>query len=363
MIRFGVIGLGNIGGQGHSKYLYNGDVENGVLSAVCDIDKTKLDTYREKYGDKIAYYENYEDMVNSDTVDAIIVGTPHYLHPEMALAAIKAKKHVISEKPLGVYAKGIDLVSRAAKEAGVHYVSGFCMRTDPFFKKIKDMIAGGELGTIKRVNWIATGWYRSQAYHDSSPWRSSWSGEGGGVLINQSPHNLDIITWLFGLPKKVTAFAEYGKYYDIEVEDEVTAYLNYDNFSVVYIASTGEAPGTNRLEIVGDMGKLVYENGKIIFSRNKISEREFNKTNTIPFGKPEMSEIEIEPYSGAMKLSNLTQNLVSAILHGEELISSGESGEDELRLSNAIHLSSWLHETVDVPVDEDIFLSELNKRR
>ncbi len=363
MVRFGVIGLGNMGGKGHSKHLYYGEIENAVLKAVCDIDVEKLSAYRTEYGEDISYYEDYKEMLASDEIDAVVIATPHYLHPEMAMDAIAAKKHVIVEKPVGVYTKGIEKVSRAAKEAGLTYVVNFCMRTDPFYKKIKDLLEQGELGAIKRVNWAVTTWYRPQAYHDSSSWRSSWAGEGGGVLINQCPHNLDIITWLFGLPRKLTAFAEYGKYYNIEVEDEVTTYLKYDGFSLVYIASTGEAPGTNRLEIVGDMGKLVYENGKLTFFKNTVSERIFNQENTIPFGKPESVEIEIEPYPGVMQTQNITRNFVNAIEKGEVLIASAESGEDELRLSNAIHLSSWLSETVELPVDEDLFLSELNKRR
>ncbi|MBP3361997.1 MAG: Gfo/Idh/MocA family oxidoreductase [Clostridia bacterium] len=358
MIRFGIIGVGNIG-MLHAEYLVKNEIKNACLSAVCDIDCDKLKNFSDRYGDEIKRFENYKEMIKSGEVDAVIVATPHYLHPQMTIDCFEAKLHVIVEKPIGVYVKNTWEMINAAKESGKVFAVMYCMRTDPYYKKIKELLDDEELGKIKRVNWIATEWYRPQAYHNSSSWRSSWEGEGGGVLVNQSPHNLDIIQWMFGLPKKVTAFAKYGKYYDIEVEDEVTAYMDYEDFSCVYIASTGEAPGSSRVEIIGTMGKLIYENGKIYFKRNRVSERKFNETNQDIFGVPEAWEMFVPPCAGAMKHRNITQNFVNAILQNEALIAGGESGINELMLSNAIHLSSWQNKTVELPVDEDIFLKEL----
>lgn len=363
MIKFGMIGIGNIGTL-HTKYLINNEIENACLSAVCDIDAEKLDKFHEQYGDKLHYFADYKEMIASGEIDAVIIATPHYLHPQMAIDCFRAQLHVIVEKPVGVYVKNVQEMNKCAKESKKVFSVMYCMRTDPNYKKIKELISDGELGQIKRVNWIATDWYRPQAYHDSSSWRSSWAGEGGGVLVNQSPHNLDIIQWMFGLPKRVTTFAKYGKYYTIEVEDEVTTYLDYEDFSCVYIASTGEAPGSNRLEIIGTMGRLIYENQTIYFKRNRVSEREFNERNRDSFGVPEAWETIIPPCAGTMQHQNITQDFVNAIITGNQdaLIADGRSGINELILSNAIHMSSWLNKTVELPVNEDAFFNELRKK-
>ena len=277
VVRIGVIGIGSMG-TGHANYLLNGEIKNAELTCVCDIEQNKVNTFCKNHPE-IKGYLNYEDLIGSGEADAVIIAVPHYLHPIIATYALRHNMHVIVEKPVGIYAENVAEMNKAAEESGKVFSSMFCVRTDPYFRKIKKLVQSGELGGIKRVNWIATDWYRPQAYHNSSAWRSSWKGEGGGVLVNQSPHNLDLIQWIFDLPESVTATAEFGKYYDIEVDDEATAILKYPTFSCVYIASTGETPGTNRLEISADMGKLVLEGGQIRFFRNVQSEREYNRNN------------------------------------------------------------------------------------
>ena len=360
-VRIGVIGIGNIGTL-HTNYLLNNEIYGATLTSVCDIDKNKTETFKKNHED-IFVYEKYEDLMESGNVDAVIIAVPHYLHPIMAIHAFECGLHVIVEKPVGVYAKNVAEMNAAAQKSGKVFSSMFCVRTDPYFKEIRELVQTGVLGAIKRVNWVATDWYRPQAYHDSSPWRSTWDGEGGGVLVNQSPHNLDMIQWIFGLPQKVTAFAQFGKYYNIEVEDEVTALLEYPTFTCVYIASTGEAPGTNRLEIAGDMGRLVFENRQIQFLKNVESEREFNSKNKTLMEMPKCWNCSIPPKDGAMKHQNITQNFVNAILRDEPLIAPGMDGINEVELSNAIHLSAWTGKTVSLPVDPNEFLNMLNQKR
>lgn len=360
-VRIGVIGVGNIGGL-HTNYLLNNEISNAVLTCLCDIDKSKTDKYAVSYPE-LHIYEKYEDLMESGYVDAVIIAVPHYLHPVMAIYAFKCGLHVISEKPVGVYAESVAEMNDAAEKSGKVFSSMFCVRTDPYFREIRELVQSGELGGIKRVNWVATDWYRPQAYHDSSPWRSSWSGEGGGVLVNQSPHNLDIIQWIFGLPQRVTAIASFGKYYNIEVEDEVTAVLEYPGFTLTYIASTGEAPGTNRLEIACDMGRLVFENRRLQFLKNEESEREFNKKNTETMKMPRYWECEVPPKEGDMKHQSITQNFVNAILENEPLIAPGTDGINEVELSNAIHMSAWTGKSVTLPVDPDLFLKMLDEKR
>lgn len=223
-------------------------------------------------------------------------------------------------------------------------------RTNPVYKKIKELVENGSLGSIKRVSWIITDWYRSQAYHDSCTWRSTWATEGGGTLINQNPHQLDLWQWMFGMPSKIMSHVSFGKYYDIEVEDDVTAFMQYENgMTGVYITSTGEAPGTNRLEIACDMGKIVVENNEIKFNRNVISEREFNKNNTAPFGIPECWNCEI-PVSkdGGEQHVGILKDFANAVLNGTELLAPGYEGIKGLTISNAIHYSAWTGKWADV---------------
>ena len=222
-------------------------------------------------------------------------------------------------------------------------------RTNPMYQKIRKMVQSGELGHIKKISWIITDWYRSQAYHDSGSWRSTWKTEGGGTLINQNPHQIDLWQWMFGMPDKVTAFASFGKYYDIEVEDDVTAFFEYENGTTgTYITSTGEAPGTNRLEIACDMGRIVVENGKMHFKRNVISEREHNKISTNGFAPPECWDCEL-PVSGTGEQHvGIFKDFTNALINKTELLAPGEEGIKGLTISNAMHYSAWTGKTVDL---------------
>lgn len=361
-IRLGIIGIGKMGGE-YVRMLSEGAVEEIELTAVCDIDEEKLQKAYEKTGGTVRTFTDWHELLASGGTDAVMVVTPHYLHPPIAMEAFRIGQHVLSDKPTGVYTKQVRELNRVAKESGKVFSTMFCLRTMPVYQKIREMVQGGELGQIKRLCWINTDWYRPQAYHDSSSWRSSWQGEGGGLLLNQCPHNLDLWQWMFGMPKSVTAHISFGRYYDIEVDDDVTAYFSYENgINGTYIASTGEAPGTNRLEIMGDMGRLVYENDKLIFDKNAVSEREFNKTNDKLMAKPEKTRIEI-PFEPEQPIHcNVLRNFAAAILRGEALICPGEEGIKELTISNAMYLSAWTARTIELPLDEELFYNMLNEK-
>jgi len=362
-VRIGVIGYGNMG-TGHAAYLIKNEVANAELTALCDNNPERLEKAKTDLGDGIQYFGDYKEMLKSGFVDLIIIAVPHYFHPVMGMDALGAGVNVLSEKPIGVYTKNVGEMDALAKKSGLTYSIMFQQRTVPAHKKIKAMIDGGVLGELKRIVWIVTNWYRPQSYYDSGTWRATWAGEGGGVLINQCPHNLDLWQWFFGMPERIRGFCEFGKYRDIEVEDDVTAYMEYKNGATgTLITTTGEAPGTNRLEISGDNGKLVYENGKIMLYKTEVPESEFNKTYTGGFGEPkcERSEVEVTETGGGTH-SIITQNTVNNILSGEPLIAEGYDGIKSLTLSNAMYLSTWLDSWVDVPIDEDLFLAELKKR-
>lgn len=346
-VKMGVIGYGNMGTQ-HVSNIMAGKVPGMELAAVCDISERRLDAVKKKYP-QIPVFNNAEDMYKSGLCNAVIIAVPHYDHPPLAIKAFEYGLNVITEKPAGVYTKQVKEMNEAAKKSGKLFGIMYNQRTRPVYQKLREMIRRGDFGHIKRITWIITDWYRPQAYHDSSTWRSTWKTEGGGALINQNPHQLDLWQWMFGMPDRIFAKASFGKYYDIEVEDDVMAYFEYDNGTTgEYITSTGETPGTNRLEIACDMGKAVIENNTFMFYRNIISEREHNKINKEPFGKPECWECKIPVDFNGTDHVGILRNFTDALLNGRELLARGEEGINGLTISNAIHLSAWTGETVEI---------------
>ncbi|MBE7033745.1 MAG: Gfo/Idh/MocA family oxidoreductase [Ruminococcaceae bacterium] len=347
-VRLGIIGLGNMGST-HAKNINAGKVPGMVLGAICDIAEARRDFAKKLYPD-VPVFETAQELYDSGSVDAVVIAVPHYDHPQLAIDAFKAGLHVITEKPAGVYTKQVLEMNEAAAKSDKLFGIMYNQRTNPVYKKLKQMIDEGMLGEIKRVNWIITNWYRPQSYHDSCTWRSTWKTEGGGALINQNPHQLDLWQWLFGMPEKIMSHCSFGRYYDIEVEDDVTAFMQYENgMTGVYITSTGEAPGTNRLEIACDMGRVVVEDNKITFNRNVVGEREFNKTFTGIFGAPECWKCEVPAdTSGGEQHVGIFKDFTSAILKGTKLLAPGEEGVNGLTISNAIHYSAWTGGWADV---------------
>lgn len=362
-VRVGVIGIGNMGSI-HTQQLDNGDVKGATLAAVCDVSEDRIDWARDNTTGNVQFFQDEDAFLNEADMDAIMIATPHYKHPEIAIKAFEKGLHVLVEKPAGVYTKHVQEMNEVAEASGKKFSMMYSQRTNPLYQKLRNLIQAGELGEIKRTNWIITNWYRSQSYYDSGGWRATWEGEGGGVLLNQAPHQLDLWQWTTGLmPKRVHGFCNFGKYRDIEVEDDVTAYVEYENGATgVFITTVGEAPGTNRFEVTGDRGKIVIENGKLIFSRLTESERKFNAAYTGGFGEPESWEINVPIRGRNTGHLGITQNWIDAITKGTPLLAPGEDGMKGLEISNAIHLSSWLGKPVDLPIDDDLYYKKLKEK-
>jgi len=303
------------------------------------------------------------EMFESGTIDAVVIATPHYDHPLIAVEALKRGIHTLVEKPAGVYTKAVREMNDIAANANAVFAIMYNQRTSPMYKKMREIVASGELGPIKRTSWIVTDWYRPQAYYNAGGWRATWKGEGGGVLINQCPHNLDLWQWICGMPKSITAFAHNGKWHDIEVEDDVTAYVEYENGATgVFITSTADCPGNNRFEILGDLGKLVAEHGKLTYTKLDMGEREFNRVNDKMFASPNAERMTVDCPGEYPQHVGVLCAFVDKITGKGDLIASGEEGINGLTISNAMHLSSWLGKTVQLPLDEDLYLAELKKR-
>lgn len=348
-VRLGVIGIGNIGTAAYLKNITDGEVPGMEITAVCDWDADRRKFVKENYED-IEVYSDYHELLDCGKIDLVAVCVPHYSHPTIAVEAFKKGLNVLIEKPAGVHTKQVLEMNEAAKKSGKHFFIMYNQRTNPVYIKLRELIQKGELGGIKRVNWTVTDWYRPQAYHDSGTWRSTWKDEGGGTLINQNPHQLDLWQWLFGMPKRIMSHVYFGKYYNIEVDDDVTAFMEYGNgMTGTYITSTGEAPGTNRLEVACDMGRIVIENNKLVFDRNVVSEREFNKNYKGVFSSPEVWKVEI-PVTGVPGEQHvgILKNIVAVMTKGAEPISPGYDGIKGLTISNAIHYSAWTDGWVDI---------------
>ena len=361
-VRVGIIGIGNMG-SGHAGRIFKGDVDSMALTAVCDLKEERRE-WAKKNLPGVAVFSDATEMMDSGLIDAVIVATPHYDHPRLIKEALSKGLHALGEKPAGVYTKAVrELIEYAEKQDKIFAIM-FNQRTNCVYRKMKEIVDSGEMGQIRRTNWIITDWFRSQSYYDSGAWRATWDGEGGGVLLNQCPHNLDLWQWICGMPSKVTAFTHNGKWHDIEVEDDVTAYVEYPNGATgVFVTTTSDAPGTNRLEIDMDGGQLICDGKKLIMRKLAMSIPEFHKTWTKGFGSPEVTEIEVETDGENPQHNGVLRAFTNKILGRGELVAWGKEGINGLTISNAMHLSSWLGQTITLPIDEDKFLEELNKRR
>lgn len=356
-VRLGIVGLGNIG-RYHAEYLQAGKISRCELVAVSDAYPPALEKYKH-----LKTFEKSEDLIRSGEIDALIISTPHYLHTTIGIDALENGLHIMVEKPISAHkADGERLIAVAKKHPGQVFAGMFQLRVEPRYVKLRKLLQSGEFGTFVRLNWIITDWFRTEAYYASGGWRATWKGEGGGVLLNQCLHQLDIMQWLCGMPARVRGFCKLGRYHDIEVEDDVTCYMEWANGATgVFISSTGEAPGTNRLELCGTRGKVVLENNKLTFTRLETDMVEFNKTAKSPFAKPDVWNIDIPFDTIPNTHAILMQNFVDAILDGVPLIAPGEEGLGSVELANAFLFSSLLDKTIELPMDSAAWEQKLNQ--
>ena len=362
-IKLGIIGVGNMGSN-HAKNIIEGKCPEIKLVAVADKNPKRLEWAKEECGEEIACFDTAEKMFDSGLINACLVAVPHYEHTKYAIECMQRGIHVLVEKPAGVHTKQvIEMNNEADKHPDIVFGMMFNQRTNCVYRKMKELVDSGIYGQIRRTNWLITNWYRSQAYYNSSDWRATWKGEGGGVLLNQCPHQLDLWQWICGMPKKVDAHLHYGLWHDIEVEDDVTAYVEYENGATgVFITSTGDGYGSNRFEIQMDKAKIVIEDDELRVWEFEQSEPEFSAINKEPFGSPKAIEIEVETDGENPQHIGVMNAFADAILHGGKLVASGKDGINGLILSNAMHLSSFLQKPIDIPFDDELFYEELMKR-
>ncbi|GAB5453204.1 MAG: Gfo/Idh/MocA family oxidoreductase [Halioglobus sp.] len=344
-VRLGVIGLGNIAAQ-HIANVSGGAVADCEIAALCSRGESPLAA---ELG--VPHFRSVEELVASETCNAVLIATPTWHHAEAGALALQAGLHVMMEKPIGLsVGEGEQLL--ALQGEGQVFALMLNQRTDPLFLAMREAINSGTLGEITRTHWTMTNWFRPEVYFQVSDWRATWKGEGGGLLVNQCIHNLDVFQWLCGMPASVHAFCRFGRYHDIEVEDEATAYFEYGNgASGVFIGSTGEAPGVNRLDIAGDGGLLSFDGTRLLLTRNTPATSAFNRDTRDMFGMPESATQDITPERGGNQHAAVLSNFCAAILRGEPLIAPARDGLDSLALANAMLLSTWEGQRVDLPLD------------
>lgn len=373
-VRYGVIGVGNMG-TSHSRWLASGRIPGAVLTAVCDIDENRRNWAKENLPGETAVFEKYQDLLESGLVDAVIVAVPHYLHPEMAVDGMRQGLHMMVEKPAGVYADQIRVMNaEAEKHPELKFGMMFNQRTNPLYQKVKKILEEGTIGSLRRVSWMITSWWRTQKYYDSSAWRATWSGEGGGILVNQAPHQLDLLQWLCGMPSLMEAHLKYGSHRKITVEDDVTAYFEYPNGATgTFVTCTHDALGTDRLEIHGDNGKIIITDSKTVTVKRLRKpedvlnqELEFRQMLALVKGQTGEKLYDEEsfecPENWEQQHIDVLVNFTNAILHDEPLIAPGTEGIKAVEIANAMFLSDWLGHAVAVPVDGKLFYEELQKR-
>jgi predicted dehydrogenase len=372
-VRLGIIGFGAQGSM-YAKFIADGLVPNMVVGAVADTDPERRRQASELYD--VPVHTDYGSLLAAGEVDAVITTVPHYLHPEIGIAALEAGIHALVEKPAGVYTRQVaELNACATAHPELTFGIMFNQRNNPLYRRIKEIVDAGEIGAIRRTSWIITTWWRPQGYYDQSAWRATWGGEGGGVLVNQAPHQLDLWQWICGVPQSVYAKVAYGFRRDIAVEDEVTAVVDYGNGATgTFVTAVHDLVGTDRFEILGDKGKIVVDGSKtaavtrLVADEREISDsmgmdevRQLFTGQLDPTTLYSQETIEFDSPWGAQH-AGVLENFAANILDGTPLLAPGSDGINGVRLANAIHLSSWVGEEVPLALDEDRYLRELNKR-
>ena len=360
-VRLGIIGVGNMGSS-HIKNYLKGAMPEIEIVAVADIKPDRLEWAKEQLPE-VHPYATASELMDSGDVEAVLIATPHYDHPPLVIEALEKGLHAMSEKPAGVYTKQVREMNAVADKSDKKFGIMFNQRTNCLYRKAKELVDSKEFGELKRVTWIITDWYRTQAYYNSGGWRATWSGEGGGVLLNQCPHQLDLWQWICGMPEKITAVCHEGKWHDIEVEDDVMIYAQYPNGATgTFITTTGDYPGTNRLEITLDRAKLICENGKLTVYELVVGTEEFTRSSQEGFASIEYKVYEAELDGRNDQHIEVMNKFAAAILRDEPMTASGQEGINGLTISNAAFLSSWLGETVSLPIDEDKFYELLQEK-
>jgi len=364
-VRYGIIGFGAHAEQCYAEMIIKKkQLENAEVTAITEVNPLRVENVKNNYPNTITWFNDYIKMLDSGLIDACIVTSPHPFHPEMVIACLKRNIPVMCEKPAATCTKKVFEMIEASKHSKALFGMMFNQRTNCVYRKMKEMIKNGEIGELQRINWIISNWYRPDRYYTIAPNRATWKGEGGGLIINQACHQIDLLQWLIDeMPESINGFLENGAYHDIECDDEFTLYLKYKNGAKgVFTSTTGEFPGVNRLEISGTRGRLTVEGDRLIFNKSSFSSKSFSELAMGPYNRPRQETIEIKTDGENLQHLGIMRNFTNAILGKEELKVPGSEGLKALEIINSAIYSSW-HDNmlVKIPVDPEIYYKELNE--
>ncbi|MDD4316092.1 MAG: Gfo/Idh/MocA family oxidoreductase [Clostridia bacterium] len=366
MVCIAVIGIGRIGSV-HARNLKKGKVTGARLVAICDVQKQAYSTFCEKYG-FIPCYEDYKLMLEEIKPRAVIIATEHYFHTEIAEYCIENGVDVLVEKPVGVTTEAVKkLIAVSKSHPEVKAAVMYNQRTNPLYARAKRLVKSGALGKVVRINYIITDWYRSQAYYNEGGWRASFCGEGGGALINQCIHQLDLLQWIAGMPKSVWVRA-FTKNRNITVENDVTALFRYeDDVFCSFSASTHELRGTNRLEIAGDKGRIVIDGLRMKYYAFAKSEGEINASTQNGYGAVQRKTLRYSYFRFKFvarlgEQRKLIQNFVNSLNNNSPLLSPLTDGLNAVELINAAYLSAWENKEIAIPIDDRNYVDMLSSK-
>lgn len=358
MVRIGIAGIGNIA-EDYISLFSEGKIFEGKITALAsrnqDRVKEIIDTFN--LGD-IRTFFTLEEMLKEDVVDAVIITTPHAFHPAMAELALQSEKHVLVDKPLGIKAKELTELLKLSEEKS-HLISAVMLnrRSSDVYKMVKEIVKSSELGELRRALWQITNLYRTYAYYSNSAWRGSYKTEGGGVLMNQAVHQLDLLLWIIGMPEKVHAFMKEGFHRPMTTENDVILNLFYKNgANATFMASTHESPGTNRLELSFDKGQIIVEEDRFLkITRLTQTEEDFAKKENRSFTHVpcEVERLEVTPSSNKVEQARTINNFIGSILGKEKILASFSEGLKSVQVINSAYLSSWSEKIVDTEFDSE----------
>lgn len=363
-VRVALIGFGGMG-RIYAKMIHAGMIPELRLTGVCCRNASGQELLRKDFPD-VCIYADIDDMATHEAdFDAVIIVTPHTSHIPIGLQMAQLGKHILMDKPAGISAGEVEELVRYCEDHALTFSMIFHNRCLPAFAKAREMVRAGALGKLHRAVWVCNSWYRTPAYHRSAPWRSSWNGECGGLMINQNPHYLDMWNWFFGLPDKVYAALEFGRYNDFQVDDAADVQFFYDSgFHGTMISATGEAPGVNRLEIWGSKGRLTVEDGKtLIFDENEMTTEEFAANNREVFTELTHNAHQIPLEPAGIPYQHVMCRFAQTVLTGAQAVADGWDGLKEVQLANAVYVSGWEERRVTLPVEEARYLDGLRSRQ
>lgn len=362
MVRTALIGAGTMG-KNYLRRVMKGNAPTMTITAVVARRAETQQEVREICGDTVSIFANEDELyAHSDLFDAVLIVTPHKLHPAMGMNALRHGKHLLLDKPVAESVAACRELLETAGNSGLVFSVVFHQRTYPKYQRIRSMIQNGEIGTVNRILLENSRYFRTPYYHHSGSWRSSWKGEGGGALINQGQHILDIWQWLFGMPEELYAEIGFGKYNDFRVDDEALLTMRYPGGKTgVFILTTGEGSYTEKLEIAGSKGTILLEEEHLTVTTFDQDLQEYRKNASVNSRENLRSDVREETFETNESCQEaILENFARAIEYGEPLLVDGQDAVNALELTNAAYLSAWKHMPVKLPVDAEEYRKQLD---